>query len=168
VRSRADSAGVGRLGCGLPVDRRKLAAETWGSLLQVHATLVPRLDRRLRTATGLPLAWYDVLLELSAAADGRLTMSQLSERVVLSRSRVSRVVDELVRADLVQREPNPDDARSAYPVITSRGLSRFRKAAPVYLATIDQEFAGDLTVTELSAVRRALQRVAARANASPN
>ena len=48
----------------------------------------------VRASTGLPLAWYDVLLELSGARDGRLTMSQLGERVVLSRSRVSRVVDE--------------------------------------------------------------------------
>ena len=59
-----------------------------------------------------------MLLELSAARDGRLTMSQLGERVVLSRSRVSRVVDELIRADLVRREANPDDARSAYAVLT--------------------------------------------------
>ena len=101
--------------------KKRAAAEAWGSLLQVHAALVPELDRRVRASTGLPLAWYDVLLELSVARDGRLTMSQLGERVVLSRSRVSRVVDELTRADLVRREVNPDDARSAYAVITAEG-----------------------------------------------
>src|SRR5690242_11501191 len=94
--------------------RTKLAAQAWGSLLQVHATLVPDLDKRLRDATGLPLAWYDVLLELSAARDQRLTMSQLGERAVLSRSRVSRVVDDLVAAGLVRREAHPEDARSAH------------------------------------------------------
>jgi DNA-binding MarR family transcriptional regulator len=139
--------------------KKKVAAEAWGSLLQVHAALVPELDRRLRATSGLPLAWYDVLLELSAAREGRLTMSQLSERVVLSRSRVSRVVDALVRADLVRREVNPDDARSAYAVIVPAGVTRFRRAAPVYVGSIEQEFAGDLTVAELTVVSSVLQRV---------
>jgi len=142
--------------------RKKAAAEAWGSLLQVHAALVPELDRRLREATGLPLGWYDVLLELSAARDSRLTMSQLGERAVLSRTRVSRVVDELTRADLVRREANPEDARSAYAVITPAGLARFREAAPVYVAGIDQEFAGELTVAELSALASTLRRVLLR------
>src|SRR3954463_5895019 len=98
--------------------RKKAAAEAWGSLLQVHAALVPELDRRLREATGLPRGWYAVLLQLSGARDSRLTMSQLGERAVLSRTRVSRVVDELTRADLVRREANPEGARSAYAGIT--------------------------------------------------
>jgi len=118
--------------------------------------------RRHRAPAGL----YDVLLELSAARDGRLTMSQLGERVVLSRSRVSRVVDELVRADLVQRDANPDDARSAYAVITRAGLDRFRHAAPVYVGAIEEELAGDLTVAELSALVSALQRVLGRLDRS--
>src|SRR4051794_1672743 len=106
----------------------KLAADAWGALLQVHAALVPRLDRRLRQRAGLPLNWYDVLLELQAAPDRQLTMSQLSERVVLSRTRVSRVVDELATAGYVRRETNPSDARSAFTVLTDAGLRRFRKA----------------------------------------
>ena len=142
--------------------KKKAAAEAWGSLLQVHAALVPELDRRLRDGTGLPLGWYDVLLELSAARNSRLTMSQLGERAVLSRTRVSRVVDELTRADLVRREANPEDARSAYAVITPAGLARFREAAPVYVAGIDEEFAGELTVAELSTLASTLQRVLRR------
>ena len=47
-------------------------SETWGALLKVHAALVPRLDRELQEAHGLPLTWYDVLLELNAAPDRRL------------------------------------------------------------------------------------------------
>lgn len=143
----------------MPETRTKLAAQAWGSLLQVHAALVPDLDRHLRDATGLPLAWYDVLLELSAARDHRLTMSQLGERAVLSRSRVSRVVDDLVAAGLVRREVHPDDARSAHAVITDAGLARFRSAAPVYVSGISDRFAGALGVAELQQLRSLLQRV---------
>ncbi|HET7432286.1 MAG TPA: MarR family transcriptional regulator [Nocardioides sp.] len=138
--------------------RKKLAAQTWGSLLQVHAALVPELDRRLKEATGLPLTWYDVLLELSAARDGRLTMSQLGERAVLSRSRVSRVVDDLAAAGLVRRDTHPEDRRSAYAVITESGLTRFRQAAPVYVAGIEESLAS-LTVPELQRLHTSLRRV---------
>jgi len=143
----------------MPETRKKLAAQAWGSLLQVHAALLPELDGRLRGATGLPLTWYDVLLELSAARDGRLTMTQLGERAVLSRSRVSRVVDELTGAGLVRRDAHPEDARSSYAVITEAGLARFREAAPVYVSGIEEQFAGALTVSDLQQVRNLLQRV---------
>lgn len=139
--------------------RRQLAADAWGALLQTHAALVPELDRSLRSHSGLPLAWYDVLLELSAADDGRLRMSELAERAVLSRTRISRVVDELVRAGLVAKQPNPVDARSSYAVITTEGRQRFEGSAPHYLAQIEQRFAAGLTDDELLAIARALRRV---------
>jgi hypothetical protein len=66
----------------------------WAALLRVHAAVVPRLERALAQER-MPLAWYDVLLELNSAPDRRLRMTDLSARVVLSRERVSRVVDEL-------------------------------------------------------------------------
>ena len=89
-----------------PADDRVAA---WAALLRVHAALVPMLERELAAAHAMPLSWYDVLLELNAAPDRRLRMSELGARVVLSRERVSRVVDELVRAGLVSRERNPED-----------------------------------------------------------
>lgn len=151
-----------RMSGPLPASRRKLAADAWGALLQVHAELVPILDRQLRARTALPLAWYDVLLELSAAPDRQLTMTELSERVVLSRTRISRVVDELTDAGLVRRQPNPADARSAFAVLTSDGLERFREAAPIYLSGIEHQFAAALSDDDLRAVGSALARVRER------
>ena len=143
----------------VPTSRKRLAADAWGALLQVHAALVPILDKQLRARVALPLAWYDVLLELSAAADHQLTMTELSERVVLSRTRISRVVDELTDAGLVRRQINPADARSAFAVLTPEGLERFRQAAPIYLNGIEQQFAAALSDDDLRAVGSALARV---------
>ena len=106
----------------------------------MHAALVPPLDRELQAAHRLPLAWYDVLLELNYGPDRRLRMSELGERVTLSRTRVSRLVDEMSAAGLVRREANPDDRRSAYAVLTTKGRNVFRQAAPTYLAGIDEHF----------------------------
>jgi DNA-binding MarR family transcriptional regulator len=140
-------------------DRTRLAAGAWGAVLQVHAELVPYLDGQLQAAVGLPLTWYDVLLELAAAAEGRLRMSDLAERVVLSRTRVSRLVDELADAGLVGREQNPQDKRSAYAVLTAQGRARFKEAAPVYLGGIEKHFAGTLSDEELRVIAVALRRV---------
>jgi DNA-binding MarR family transcriptional regulator len=146
----------------MAASRKDLACDAWGALLQVHAGLVPELDKELRRRTGLPLAWYDVLLELRSAPDRRLTMSELGDRVVLSRSRVSRVVDELVAEGLVARETNPADARSAHAVLTAAGRRRFREAAPVYVSGIERGFATGLSEAELRTITGALQRVRER------
>ena len=69
--------------------------DAWRAFLLTHAAVVRRLERDLEHEQHLPLAWYDVLLELNAAPGLRLRMSELGQRTVLSRTRVSRVVDEL-------------------------------------------------------------------------
>ena len=128
--------------------RKKLASDAWGALLQVHAALVPLLDKEVQSQTGLPLSWYDVLLELANEPEG-LSMSHLAERVVLSRTRVSRLVDELVARGLVAKEGHPDDRRSAYAFITKAGLAEFRSSAPVYIRAIEDNFASNLTDQDL-------------------
>lgn len=116
------------------------AERAWEALLRLHAALLPRLDRAVARDGGMPLGWYDVLLELNDGG-GRLTMGELADRVVLSRTRVSRLVDELTGAGLVAREPNPDDGRSAFAVLTPEGRRRFLAAARAYLPAIEREFA---------------------------
>jgi DNA-binding MarR family transcriptional regulator len=130
----------------------------WAALLRVHAAVVPQLERALAEQR-MPLAWYDVLLELNAAPDRRLRMTDLSARVVLSRERVSRVVDELVAAGLVRRERNTEDKRSFLAVITPEGRARLRAAAPVYLAGIEGHYARHLTDDEMRVIGRAFARV---------
>lgn len=133
----------------------------WAALLRVHAALVPQLDRELQAACGLPLTWYDVLLELNAAPGRRLSMSELGQVAVVSRTRASRVVDQLAAAGLVSRESNPDDRRSSFATITEAGRERLRGAAPVYLAGIRRHFTERMTGAEARAVARALEKVLA-------
>jgi DNA-binding MarR family transcriptional regulator len=137
----------------------ELGPRAWGGLLHVHADLVPLLDRQLQRAVALPLAWYDVLLELNGAPDRRLRMGELGEKVVLSRTRVSRLVDELARAGLVTRSSDPSDRRSAYAELTPLGAERLRTAAPVYLAGIEDLFSRHLTRSELEVLATALWRI---------
>ena len=138
-------------------------AATWGALLKVHAALVPRLDHELQETHGLPLTWYDVLLELNSAPGRRLSMTELGDVAVVSRTRASRVVDELVRAGMVAREPHPDDGRSAFAALTPAGRAALRKAAPTYVAAVRREFADHLTARESEVLAGALAKVLAAA-----
>jgi DNA-binding MarR family transcriptional regulator len=135
----------------------------WSAFLRAHAATVRLIDRDVHQQTGLPLRWYDVLLELNAAAGRRLRMQELSDAVVLSRTRVSRVVDELVAADLVRRQRNPDDGRSSYAVITEAGRRALRRAAPVYLGSIQAHFGARLSTESLAAIRDAMETLASPA-----
>jgi DNA-binding MarR family transcriptional regulator len=139
----------------------------WAALLRVHAAVVPKLEREL-VPTGLPLSWYDALLELNDAPGRKLRMTELGQRVVLSRERVSRVVGELERAGLVRREPNPDDGRSSFAAITPEGRARLRAAAPTYLAGIERHYSSHLTDSEIRVLTRALGRVLAAEEGTPS
>src|SRR4051794_1178163 len=108
----------------------------WSLLLRTHAALVPVIGREVERGAQLPLSWYDLLLELNAAPERRLRMQELGARVVLSRSRISRLVDDMAAEGLVRRDPDPQDRRSSFAVLTDDGRSALRRAAPVYLDAI--------------------------------
>jgi DNA-binding MarR family transcriptional regulator len=139
----------------------------WAALLRVHAVVVPLLDKELQERCGLPLTWYDVLLELNAAPERRLTMGELGSRAVVTRTRVSRIVAELERSALVERSGNPDDGRSAIAQITAAGRARLKKAAPVYLAGIERHFSSHLGSGQADSVATALKRVLDAHQAKP-
>lgn len=133
--------------------------EAWELVLRTHAALIPTLAREVEQASGVPLSWYDVLLELSRAPDRHLRMTELGERVVLSRSRVSRLVDDMVEAGLVVKQPDPDDGRATRALLTPQGRAALRRAAPHYLAGIDHHFTSHLTPHEIATITGALGRI---------
>jgi len=132
----------------------------WRAMLLAHSRALRAIEADLAAARVVPLTWYDVLLELRAAR-GPLRMQALGERVVLSRTRVSRLVQELEARGLVTRSPDPHDGRSTLATITDAGVAALRKAAPVYLAGIEQHFTRHLAVAQQRAIVSGLMRVAA-------
>jgi len=93
-------------------------AEAWRGFLRAHSTLVDELDRELTVTHGLPLHEFEVLLLLHGAPEGRLRMSELADRALLSQSGLTRLVDRLERAGCVERVRCAADRRGLYAVIT--------------------------------------------------
>ena len=88
-------------------------------------------------------------------------MTELGEQAVLSRERISRVVADMETVGLVVREPNPEDKRSWYAVITGEGRTRLRKAAPTYLKAVERHYTRHLSDTDVVTLTTALSRVLA-------
>ena len=141
--------------------------DAWRGLLVAHSRLVPAVEADLRAAGQVPLSWYDVLLELNAAPGRRLRMSELGQRTVLSRTRVSRVVDELAAAGLAERQPDQADGRSSFAGLTSEGREALRRAWPVYRQAIHRQLAGRLSTQQCRELAALLGQLIAVADLDP-
>jgi DNA-binding MarR family transcriptional regulator len=144
--------------------RRTLAASdprvaTWRRFLLAHARLERLLDDDLRAEHDLSLAEYDALLQLAEAPGRRLRMHQLADRVLLSRSGVTRLIDRLVHDGSVERDPCVTDARGAEAVLTTAGLDRLRKASLTHLRGIEDHFVDAILPDDLEVVDRAMRDV---------
>jgi DNA-binding MarR family transcriptional regulator len=133
----------------------------WRALLLAQNAVLRAIEADLERAGCVPLSWYDVLLELNAADGRRLRMQELARRTVLSRTRVSRLVDDLVAEGYVSRAPDPADGRASFAVLTPAGHTALRKAAPVYLEGIRRHFTDHLTAPERSRLVTTLGKVIA-------
>ncbi|MGH8751565.1 MAG: MarR family winged helix-turn-helix transcriptional regulator [Burkholderiales bacterium] len=131
----------------------------WARLITANAILLERMEAAMHDA-GLPnLACYDVLWTLENAEHGRLRMHDLAQRVVLSRSNLTRLADRLESARLIRREDCPHDRRGNYCALTEAGRKMRQKMWPVYRAQIDNLFSQHLTATEAKAMADCLERV---------
>ncbi len=139
------------------LDERRLAA--WRALLASHAALVGRLGEELQDEKGLPLPWYEVLLWLNQAPDGRLRMGELADSLLLTPSGVTRLVDRMEAEGLVQRQQCPSDRRGWHAVMTPAGRARLRSAAPVHLRGVERHFGRHLTDDEADLITDVLGRV---------
>jgi DNA-binding MarR family transcriptional regulator len=131
----------------------------WRAMLLAYNTTMRAIDSELDRTGSIPLTWYDVLLELHGAPNKRLRMQELSARVVLSRTRVSRLVDDMARAGLVRKVPDEVDRRSIWAVITDMGGRELRKTAPRYLRCIEAFFSSHLSKQEKKMLATALHKV---------
>jgi DNA-binding MarR family transcriptional regulator len=110
-------------------------------LLRGSTALTRELSARLLADHGLTLNDYEVLLHLSRAPDRRLRRVDLVERILLTPSGITRLLDGLERAGLVEKATCDSDARVTYAVLTDAGYERLRTASKTHVADIESAFA---------------------------
>ena len=109
-----------------PFTDRELAA--WRGMLEVHAEVTRRLDAQMRAEHGLPVSAYEVLMFLADAPGHRMRMSDIADRVLLSRSGCTRLVDRLEKLGFVSRSAADGDGRGLYARLTGAGVEKVAAA----------------------------------------
>jgi DNA-binding MarR family transcriptional regulator len=135
------------------------ALGAWRSYLQSHAGIVRELDADLIAQHGLTVRDYEVLLYLAQAENRKLPMSALSERTMLTRSGITRLVDGLVGQELIERVSCESDARVSYARLTDSGYTKLRDAGCTHVAGIERLFLANFSADELELLAGLLSRL---------
>jgi DNA-binding MarR family transcriptional regulator len=120
----------------------------WRGLLKAHTALTTELDAQLQRAHSLSVPAYEVLMFLGDSEHGRLRMAEIADRVLLSRSGLTRLVDRLVQDGFVARDTCTDDGRGSYAVLTDAGRAKLAAARRVHLEGVRTLFLDRFTPEE--------------------
>jgi DNA-binding MarR family transcriptional regulator len=132
------------------------AVQAWARLVRATQTAMSRIEHDLKQAGLPPLAWYDVLLELSREPKGALRPVELERRLLLAQYNASRLIDRMEKAGLVERLACPDDARGQMVTITPEGRELQRRMWQVYGPAIARYIGAKLGSKEADALNELL------------
>ncbi|HEY7259003.1 MAG TPA: MarR family transcriptional regulator [Gaiellales bacterium] len=134
----------------------------WQMFFEAHAAVCADVEAELQREHGLSLRWYDVLLHLHAVPGRRLSMRDLGDAVVISKSGLTGVVDRMAKAGLVERVPDPGDRRVTLVALTALGAERYERARPDHRTAVAARFLDRVEPAELQVIERAMAGVLGR------
>lgn len=137
--------------------------QLFGLLLETNARLSRSLSAVLGETLDLPLAWFEVLLQLRRSPEGRLKMNEIADAIFHSTGGTTRLIDRLEEAGLVKRQHCPNDRRAIHVAITKEGNDHLDEALRVHMNYLEEHLAARLT----SAERTVLTQLLTKLNATP-
>ena len=137
----------------------QVSVEAFSRLLRAHSTMSRELSARLVTEHGLTINDYECLLHLSHAEDGSLRRVDLAERLMLTPSGVTRLLDGLERDGWVRKGQCDSDARVTYAVLTDEGRERLESAGRTHVSQIREIFEERYSEGELATLGELLGRL---------
>jgi DNA-binding MarR family transcriptional regulator len=141
------------------VSRRSIELQAWVGFLRAHAAITRQLDRELVAEHGLTINDYEVLVHLSRAEHKMLRRVDLAERVLLTPSGITRLLDGLERSGLVSKASCDSDARVVYAKLTEKGAKRLESASKSHLASVRSLFGERFDEEELERLSEFLSRL---------
>ena len=145
--------------------RRGIELEAWINFLRAHAAVTREFNAELLEAHGLTLNDFDVLAQLRRGPEYGLKRSELAERVLLTPSGITRLLDGLERAGYVRKGNCDSDARVTYAVLTDEGRQKLREASKTHLASVRALLAERYTEREVEQLAELLGRLPMRPDA---
>ncbi len=139
---------------------------TWKTFLTANVRLMEQLDHDLQTHSLISITDYEILEALAKAPDQKLRMSELADKVLVSRSRLTYRVDRLTNVDYIEREECEDDRRGLWATLTTQGSDILESARPNHTNDIRKWFFDNLDESETETVDRVLQRITQKLEAN--
>ncbi|MBS1879595.1 MAG: MarR family transcriptional regulator [Actinobacteria bacterium] len=130
----------------------------WRTLARTHAAVSGRIQEGLTEAGLPPLAWFDVLATI-AEADGRMRMGDLAEALVITRGGLTKLVDRLVKAGLLERTFCESDRRVSYATLLPAGVELLSEMLPVVSGELRVAFGANISDGEAEQLTTTLERV---------
>lgn len=150
-------------GATYSIPKRRLSEDelaTWRAFVHAYHRVARVLERDLEEAGGLSVSELDVLITLAAAPHGAVRLTQLADRVLLTKSGITRLVDRLESQGLVERKPCESDGRGLNAVLTEKGREAHRRTMGPHLRRVAVEFTDRIRPSEAPVLRAALERIA--------
>ena len=132
----------------------------WRDFMTVNLRVFDDISADLRAASDLTMDDYEVLVQLSEAPERRMRMSELSEQVVQSRSRLTQRIDRMVQRGWVRRQPCPEDGRGQFAVLTDEGFDVLAAAAPDHVESVRRHLIDRLDRDQLRAAAAVIAELA--------
>jgi DNA-binding MarR family transcriptional regulator len=133
--------------------------EAWGALARTHAAVSQRLQEALAQGDFPPLPWYEVLATVAEAPEQRMRMGDLAEALVITRGGLTKLVDRLVKAGLLERTFCETDRRVSYATLLPAGMTLLAEMRPVIVGELEIAFSANLSVEQANELRASLDRV---------
>lgn len=131
----------------------------WRAYLEATLLLFDALDRQMQQDSGMPHAYYEILVRLSETDGHNMRMSELAVQTRSSRSRLSHAIDRLEERGWVERAVCPTDRRGQLAYLTDTGFAVLAAAAPSHVAMVRQHVIDRLTpeqIDQLTAIGNAI------------
>jgi DNA-binding MarR family transcriptional regulator len=133
--------------------------EAWRSLARTHAAVSGRMQEALAAAELPPLAWFEMLAAIAAADSERMKMGDLADALVITRGGLTKLVDRLVKAGLIERTFCETDRRVSYATLLPAGAELLEEMVPVVSAELELAFAARLSEPQADELRATLDTV---------
>lgn len=154
--SEQTAAVAERNGTGTETDPHR---EAWISLTQTHAAVTGRLQEALTSTELPPLPWFEVLATLQRAPEQRLKMGELAEALVITRGGLTKLVDRLIKAGLLERTFCETDRRVSYATLLPAGIELLEEMRPIVRAELASAFSAKLSVAQADELREMLDSI---------
>ncbi|WP_189635538.1 MarR family winged helix-turn-helix transcriptional regulator [Rhizobium grahamii] len=132
--------------------------DAWIGLMRAQQRLLAQIEADLKSAGLPPLGWYDVLWELVRSPQGRLRPFEIEERTLLAQYNLSRLIDRLEKARLVQRQTFDLDGRGQWVVVTEEGRALQKRMWTIYAKAIEANFGAKLSEADAATLGSLLAR----------